>query len=203
VIYGLQQGGMKIGDSVVIQGAGGLGINAAAAATEMGAANVIVIDGIENRLELARQCGATHTININEITDENDRVEHVKKITNQRGADIGLEVVGYPGVVNEGISMLRNGGSYVEIGNIWDNSDASIDMSKLVWNMTKLIGIAHYDPYIIPVALDFLVRTQSKFPLTNIISHKFALDEISEAFEQSEWSGKNSTTGLTRAILVP
>ena len=105
--------------------------------------------------------------------------------------------------MNEGISMLRNGGSYVEIGNIWDNSDASIDMSKLVWNMTKLIGIAHYDPYIIPVALDFLVRTQSKFPLTNIISHKFALDEISEAFEQSEWSGKNSTTGLTRAILVP
>ena len=203
VIYGLQQGGMKIGDSVVIQGAGGLGINAAAAAAEMGAANIIVIDGIENRLELARQCGATHTININEITDKNARVEHVKKITNQRGADIGLEVVGYPGVVTEGISMLRNGGSYVEIGNIWDNSDASIDMSKLVWSMTKLIGIAHYDPYIIPVALDFLVRTQNKFPLTNIISHRFALDEISEAFEQSEWSGKNATTGLTRAILVP
>ena len=169
----------------------------------MGAANIIVIDGIENRLELARKCGATHTININEITDKSERIEQVKKITNQRGADVGLEVVGYPGVVAEGISMLRNGGSYVEIGNIWDNSDATIDMSKLVWGMTKLIGIAHYDPYIIPVALDFLVRTQTKFPLTNIISHKFALDEISEAFQQSEWIGKNSTSGLTRAILVP
>ena len=129
VIYGLQQGGMKIGDSVVIQGAGGLGINAAAAASEMGAANIIVIDGIENRLELARKCGATHTININEITDKNERIEHVKKITNQRGADVGLEVVGYPGVVAEGISMLRNGGSYVEIGNIWETCQEVISVT--------------------------------------------------------------------------
>jgi threonine dehydrogenase-like Zn-dependent dehydrogenase len=201
VIYGLEQGGAKMGDSIVIQGAGGLGINAAAA--EMGPSAIIVIDGIEARLELARQCGATHTININEIPDKSDRVEHVKKITHGRGADIGLEVVGYPEVVNEGISMLRNGGSYVEIGNIWDNSNATIDMSKMVWGMNRLIGVAHYNPYIIPVALDFLVRTQNRFPLTKIISHKFRLDEISEAFEKSEWSGKNSPTELTRAILVP
>ncbi|SVD31345.1 uncharacterized protein METZ01_LOCUS384199, partial [marine metagenome] len=203
VIYGLEQGGAKMGDSIVIQGAGGLGINAAAAAAEIGASAIIVIDGIESRLELARKCGATHTININEIPDKNDRIEHVKKITHGRGADVGLEVVGYPEVVNEGISMLRNGGSYVEIGNIWDNSNVTIDMSKIVWGMNRLIGIAHYNPYIIPVALDFLVRTQKRFPLTKIISHRFSLDEISEAFAKSEWSGKNSSTKLTRAILVP
>lgn len=203
VIYGLEQGETKMGDSIVIQGAGGLGINAAAAAAEMGASAIIVIDGIESRLALARQCGATHTININDIPGVNDRIEQVKKITMGRGADVVLEVVGYPEVVNEGLSMLRKGGNYVEIGNIWDNSNTTIDMSKMVWNMNKLIGIAHYNPYIIPVALDFLVRTQHRFPLTKIVSHKFRLDDISEAFEQSEWAGKNSATGLTRAILVP
>jgi D-arabinose 1-dehydrogenase-like Zn-dependent alcohol dehydrogenase len=89
VLCGLRQADMRMGDHVVIQGAGGLGINAAAAAKEMGAASVISIDGVPSRLELARQCGA----------------------------DVVMEVAGYPQVVPEGIVMTRKGGAFVEIGN--------------------------------------------------------------------------------------
>tara|TARA_Y100000588_G_C13342569_1_gene538808 strand:- start:221 stop:391 length:171 start_codon:yes stop_codon:yes gene_type:complete len=48
----------------------------------------------------------------------------VKELTDGRGADMVMEVVGYPQVVPEGIEMLRNGGTYVEVGSIWSNSSA-------------------------------------------------------------------------------
>ena len=69
VIFGLGRAGLRFGDSVVIQGAGGLGVQAAAVAKDMGAATVIVIDQLAGRLELARAFGADHTINVKEIAD--------------------------------------------------------------------------------------------------------------------------------------
>ena len=53
------------------------------------------------------------------------------------------------------------------------------------------------------MALDFLVRTKDKYPLTKIMSHRFPLEQIGEAFEQSEWLGKNEGTAITRALLAP
>ena len=203
VIYGLQQANLRMGDSVVIQGAGGLGINATAAAREMGAGQVIVIDGQSSRLELANQCGADHAIDIKEYTTPESRVERVKQLTEGRGADIVVEVVGYPQVVPEGLEMLRRGGTFVEIGNIWPNSTVSLDISKILWAVTRIVPTTHYDPYILPVALDFLVRTKDRYPLTKMMSHKFPLEEIGRAFEQAEWAGKEGETEITRALLTP
>ena len=190
-----------MGDTVVVQGAGGLGIYATAAASDMGAGQVITIDGLPNRLELARQCGAT-TIDINEYSTPESRVERVKELTEGRGVDVVLEVVGYPQVVSEGLEMLRRGGTFVEIGNIQPDSNLTIDVSKLLWRSTKIVATAHYDPYILPVALDFLKRTKDS-PLMKVMSHSFPLERIQEAFEQAEWSGKPQEPTLTRAFLTP
>ena len=203
VVYGLQQGGLRLGDYVVVQGAGGLGINAVAAAKDMGAALVIAIDGVPGRLELASQCGADVTIDINEYETPESRVERVKALTDGRGADLVMEVVGYPQVVNEGIEMVRRGGTYVEIGNIWPNSNTTLDLSKLLWGQVRIIPAAHYDPYILPVTLDFLARTKDKYPLTKVMSHSFPLEQIGEAFEQAEWAGKSEGTQVTRALVTP
>ena len=203
VIYGLREGKIQLGDNVVIQGAGGLGIYGAAAAREMGAGKVISIDGLSARLELARQCGADYTININEYPTPEARVQRVKELTDGRGADVALEVVGYPHVVPEGLQMLRRGGTFVEIGNIWPNSNVTLDLSKVIWGVTKIVPTAHYDPYILPVALDFLVRTKDRYPLTSVMSHKFPLEQIGEAFQQAEWAGKREETAITRAFLTP
>ena len=202
MIYGLQQSGMRMGDNVVIQGAGGLGINATAAAKEMGAGQVIVIDGQAGRLDLAVQCGADETVDITEYTTPESRVERVKGLTEGRGADVVLEVVGYPQVVPEGLEMLRRGGTFVEIGNIWPDSNVTLDVSKILWGHTRIIPVAHYDPYILPVALDFLVRTKDRYPLTKVMSHSFPLEKIGEAFEQAEWSGKAEGTAI-RAFVTP
>ena len=203
VIFGLRQADVRMGDRVVIQGAGGLGINASAAAKEMGAGPVIAIDGQAGRLDLATQCGADYTIDINEYDTPESRVERVNELTDGIGADVVVEVVGYPQVVPEGIEMLRNGGTYVEIGNIWPDSNVEIDMSKLLWKAAKVVATAHYDPYILAVALDFLVKTMDKYPLTSVMSHRFPLDQIEDAFKQAEWSGKSGGTEVMRAFVTP
>ncbi len=203
VIYGLNQAGVRMGDTVVIQGAGGLGIYGAAAAKDMGASHVIAIDGISNRLELAVQCGADSTVDINEHTTPESRVQRVKELTNGRGADVVLEAVGFPHLVPEGLDMLRPGGTFVETGNISTGSNVTLDISKILWGSTRIIPTAHYDPYILPVALDFLNRTKDKYPLTKVMSHMFPLEQIHQAFEQAEWAGKGEETAITRAFLMP
>ena len=61
--------------------------------------------------------------------------------------------------------------------------------------------MTHYDPWIIPVALDMFVRTRDKYPLSRVVSHSFPLAEINKAFEFAEWQGKNTGTAATRVIL--
>ncbi len=203
VVYGLRQAGIQMGDSVVVQGAGGLGIHATAAAKDMGAGQVIVIDGMANRLDLAKQCGADHVIDINEYATPESRVERVKQLTEGRGGDVVMEVVGYPQVVAEGLDMVRHGGVFVEIGNIWPGSDVTLDISKILWGQTRIVPVTHYDPYILPVTLDFLVRSRDRYPLTRVMSHSFPLEKIGEAFEQAEWAGKSEETAITRAFITP
>ena len=67
----------------------------------------------------------------------------------------------------------------------------------------RFYGIQHYDPWILPNAVDFLVRTADKFPLTNVVSHEFPLDQIGKAFETAEWVGRNAGSEVTRAVVAP
>ena len=58
-------------------------------------------------------------------------------------------------------------------------------------------------PWIMPSALDFLVRTRDRYPLSKLVSHSFPLAEINKAFELAEWQGKAAGTAATRVILRP
>ena len=203
VVYAAHQAQLRMGDNVVVQGAGGLGLNAISAVKEMGAGQVIAIDGQSHRLRLAERCGADHTIDLNEFGTPEARIARVKELTSGRGADVVIEVVGYPEVVVEGLNMLRNGGTFVEIGNIWPGSNVTLDISKILMTGKRIITTAHYDPYILPIAMDFLVRTRDKYPLTDVMSHSFPLEQIEDAFKQSEWLGKSEGTAITRALVTP
>jgi len=203
VIYGLHKAGVRFGDTVVVQGAGGLGLNAAAVAKEMGADKVIAVDGIGSRLELARQFGADDTINITELDSPERRIAAVKDATAGRGADVVCDFVGFPAVIPEGIEMLRNGGTYLEVGTISTGVTATIEPARMVFTSKKLIGIYHYDPWTIPTALDFLQRTKEKYPFDRIVSHKFPLEEIDRAFSEAEWLNRaNNPTAVTRAVIA-
>ena len=187
VTQGLTVAGTQQGQSVVIQGAGGLGLTATAMAKDMGADRVIVLDRLENRLELAEEFGADFTINIEEYNTPEARLSRVLELTNGRGADVVMELVGIAELLPEGIAMLRNGGTFVEIGLYFPGRTISFDPSTIVLSGKRLIGSFMYPPILMATILDFLVRTRDKLPFQKMVSHKFALADISEAFVQAEW----------------
>ena len=181
VIFGLHEAGLRFGGSVVIQGAGGLGVQAAAVARDMGAATVI---------------------NVREITERRDRVALVRKWTGGLGADVACDFVGFPQVIPEGIDMLRPGGTYLEIGTISRGARVDFEPAQLVWGAKRIVGVIMYDAWVIPRALDFLVRNRTRFPFDRLISHKYPLEQINKAFTESEWHNRE-TTSISRAALVP
>ncbi len=97
--------------------------------------------------------------------------------------------------------MVRSGGNYLEVGNISLGQTVAIDPSQLVWGNKNIVSVNMYDPWILPVALDFLRRNKDRFPLAQLVSHKFSLDKIDEAFQQAEWEGKETAT--SRAVVTP
>ena len=201
VTEGLLQARAGQGQSVVVQGAGGLGMNAVAMAKDMGADKVIVIDRLENRLRLAEEFGADETINIEEFNTPETRISRVRELTDGRGADIVVELVGRADLLKEGIEMLSNGGTFVEIGDIIAGQEVAIDPSRLLRGK-RIIGSMMYKPALLPVLLDFLVRNYAKLPFDKMVSHTFKLADINEAFPQCEWYQKQSAE-VTRAMLVP
>ena len=201
VIWGLRKANVRVGDSVVIQGAGGLGINATAVARTMGAGQVIVIDGVPERLKLAKECGADILVDMNEAKAPQDRIAQVMSLTRGRGADLVCEFVGLPAAIPEGLAMVRSGGTYLEVGNISFGQTTTIDPSSLVWPNKSILAVNMYDPWILPAALDFLQRNRDRFPLAQVVSHRYALEKIDEAFQQAEWEGKQ--TAISRAVITP
>lgn len=202
VLHGLEHADLKFGDAVVIQGAGGLGIYAAAIAAEKGASRVIAIDRLAPRLALARQCGATDVIDIAEFPTPEARVARVKELTGGRGADVVVEVVGLAAATVEGLDMVRVNGTFVDIGNIVPQA-VSFPATKVITQQIRWRGLMHYNPWIMPAALEFLVRTRNRYPLSRVVSHSFPLAKVNEAFAFAEWQGKDAGTAATRVILKP
>jgi D-arabinose 1-dehydrogenase-like Zn-dependent alcohol dehydrogenase len=192
--------GVGQGQTVVIQGAGGLGLTATAMAKDMGAHRVIVFDRQAKRLELAREFGADTTVNIEEVNTVDERVELVFDTTEGRGADVVLEFVGMPELVSEGLKMLRRGGTYVDVGQFFSRG-VEFDPSMIVMTGKRLMGSAMYRPVVLSMILDFLVRTKDTRPFASLVSHRFALEDINTAFVQSEWVAQQ--TPIVRAAIVP
>lgn len=197
VIYGLEKVRLTFGETIVIQGAGGLGINATAVAKEMGADKVIVIDGIPDRLALAEAFGADELIDMREYKTPEERVMRVKELTGGWGADVVAELVGFPRVVPEGLDMLGNGGRYLEIGNVSPGLTYEADPSVLTLGNKSIVGVVFYGRDTLKKALDFLSRTKGKYPFDKILARSYPLEEVNKAFEEQD-------KGLvSRSTIVP
>ena len=203
VMAALERSRMRTGDAVVIQGAGGLGLYAMLYAREKGAGLIIAIDGQAARLELAKECGADHTINVSEMKEAEERIEQVKELCGPRnGADVVVEVAGFPQVVVEGLEMLRLGGTYVEVGNISKLSMVNVDFNRILHGIKYIVPTSFYEPWLLPVGLEMLERTKDRYPMTKLVSHSFALEDINEAFEKSEWLREEGTP-VIRSVVTP
>jgi L-iditol 2-dehydrogenase len=204
VLYGLEKVRVRVGDTVVMQGAGGLGLNASAVAKEMGAAQVIVIDQIPERLELARRFGADHTLSIQQLPKPEDRVAAVRELTRGWGADVVCDFVGFPKVIPEGLQMLKSGGTYLEVGTISPPLAFEFHPASLVWGSKTMVGVIQYEPWAVQRALVFLEQNLAKYPFTEVISHVYPLERISAAFREAEWLGRQRDPHkINRAAIAP
>jgi len=201
VVFGLNQIGVTLGDTVVIQGAGALGIYACAVARDMGAGRVIAIDAIEERLALARAFGADETINLRELATREARVRRVRELTCGAGADLTVEVVGIAGVVQEGLEMTRVGGRYLWMGNIVPGMTAEIVPHDAVRQPKTIRGVLAYDRWVIPRALDWVNRARDRYPFDRMVGTRFPLTRINEAFQHAEWAAGSGS--VARTVILP
>lgn len=195
--HGMHKVRLPLGGQVVVQGSGGLGLSLAVMAKEMGAARVIAIDKLPNRLEISKFFGADFAVDMREYSTPEARLEKIKELTNGRGADLVVEANGHPEVVSEGIEMLGAGGIYLTMGLVNGKVYSQIDMAKITHKGLTLLGSGSYKSWTIPRVLDLMVRTKDKYPFEKLISHKFRLEDINEAFQQV-MAGK-----VIRAGLIP
>jgi threonine dehydrogenase-like Zn-dependent dehydrogenase len=201
VVFGLHQIRVWLGDTVVIQGAGGLGLYAVALARDLGAGTIVAIDRVPERLALAREFGADLTIDLAQHPTRQQRVEIVRDLTHGAGADVCVEVAGVPGVVQEGLEMLRVGGRYLWMGNIVPGAEATIIPHDATRRPKLIQGVLTYERWVIPRALDWLVRAQHRVPLHKLVSRTYPLEQINEAFAQAEWLAGRGQVG--RIAIVP
>ncbi len=191
VIHGVERMPIGWGDVVVVQGAGPVGLAAAAVAREAGAARVIVIGGPEHRLTRARQFGADLTIDID--TEANRKEKVLAATPGGFGADVVIECVGHPEAVAEGMEYCRDGGRMLVLGQYGDAGPTPINPHLITRKQLQLHGSWGFEPRHVNAALELLERSGDRYPFAGTVTHRFALGEANAALETTrKWqSGKS------------
>ncbi len=174
---------MNVSSTVVIQGAGAIGILTLAAAKEAGALKTIIIGAPKARLELAKGFGADVTISIEEVPDPAERVRMVKDETlGGYGADIVFECSGVPAAIPEGLDMLRRGGTYVEPGHFTDHGDVPINPFRHIVNKQSIVvGVwGSSTPHFV---FGRAIIESGKYPFADLVSHRLPLERVSDGVE--------------------
>ena len=161
----IKAGGFKWGDTVVIQGTGPIGILAIAAAQEMGAGRVIAVGAPETpRLALARDFGAEATVDIELHKTAEDRIRAVRDIVGGYGADLVMDCSGHPTAGPEGIEFLRDGGTYVEMGQFTDAGSIMTSWHRICTKDLNVLGSWAFTANDLALGVDMLYKARGKYP---------------------------------------
>ena len=170
----------RAGSSIAVFACGTVGMSAILGAVLCGCGTIIAVDINPDRLELAREFGATHTIN----SKETDPVEAIQQMTGG-GADYSLECVGVPEVFRQCVDALNVTGVCGLIGFTPTGTEASLDMNTVMFGRTIrgiIEGDANPDLFI-PTMIE--LQRQGRFPFDRMISY-YSFDEIAKAVADME-----------------
>jgi putative phosphonate catabolism associated alcohol dehydrogenase len=185
-----------MGDAVVVQGLGLLGLYACALAKARGARLVIGLDTVATRRDLALRFGADHVFDPS-ATDEAALVKEVKALCKPEGADAVIELCGYPEVIPAGIEMVRTGGRYVLGGLVNPDAFVRIDANKILRKLITLSGVHNYHPRHLIQALDFVHVNRKRFPFHELVDGKYTLEQVGQAMKDA------ADRKVLRAAIVP
>jgi threonine dehydrogenase-like Zn-dependent dehydrogenase len=174
---------VRLGETVVVQGSGPVGL-AAAALAQLAGAHVILVGGPPARLATARAAGiGDEHFEVVASGDVSGAVDAIMARTGGRGADLVIECTGVPAAVEEGTRMVRRSGSYLIIGQYTDSGDAWFNPHQIVYRQLAILGSwaftgAHLNEYI-----RMLPALAGRFDLRSLVT-TFELTEVGEALAQ-------------------
>ncbi len=181
VVHGIAETGIALGDTVVVHGAGPIGLMFVRLATLRGA-SVVAVDQSSFRLDQARAAGAFETVDISDLPDTAARVEAIRATTpGGRGADVGIEAVGLPQVWEQTVRCLRPGATAVLFGGTPRGAMFSIDSSVMHYEELTVKGVFHHTPQHVRAAVHLLSTGQ--FDGMSLISEVRPLEELVPSLE--------------------
>ena len=185
-LHAVERAGIALGDTVVVQGSGPVGLCALVFASLSGALRVLVIGGPAARLEAARRLGAEDTLEVAASRPE-DRVAWVRDRTGGRGADAAIEASGNPAAMAEGLEMVRDGGRYVVVGQYTDAGDVTINPHRHVNRRhATLLGCWGYEYTHLHRATLLMARHRDRFPWSRLVTREYRLEDAGRALADME-----------------
>lgn len=174
-----RMGGFLSGRSVAIIGPGPVGLVLVQIAAALGAGPIILVGTRENRLNLGKEFGADHIVHINR--DESP-IDQVLELTKGEGVDYTFECAGGDDSVGHAISITRKAGSVILVAFYGDS--VTFDINKAIRNRIDLLSMRGEGRQVLKRAV--ALQEQGKINAKPIISHRFSLEKITDAFDMFE-----------------
>lgn len=188
-VHAVRRAGIKLGEKVLIIGAGAIGLLIAALCRKNGATEVAIADYSQRRLEMALELGATTTIN----PSEQDVYDAVEKITDGIGMDKTFECVGLEATFNQAAMSLRKNGLATIVG-IFENPNITIPVTRFITHEIKIQGSQGYC-WDFPIALEM----SKEIELERLVTHIFKLQDLQKALETC----LDRNSGVIKVIIQP
>jgi L-iditol 2-dehydrogenase len=176
---------LKFNSKVVVQGCGPIGLLLISVVRTLGIQNIVAVDGDANRLGMAKDLGATETVNFMEYDGIEALTAAVKSATGGLGADFAFQCTGVPKAASNIWKFVKRGGGLCEVGFFVNNGDSVINPHfDICQKEITLVGSWTYTPQDYLTTLDFIRRaTEIGLPIDTLITHRFGLNELNKAME--------------------
>jgi S-(hydroxymethyl)glutathione dehydrogenase/alcohol dehydrogenase len=171
------------GAAVAVFGAGGVGLNVIQGAVLAGAGMIIAVDLLDTKLALAKEFGATHTVNAKTA----DAVGGIQGLTGGKGVDYAFEVIGSPQVIVQAFASLRRAGKVVVVGVPPFGAEITLPAFPFSMEEKGIIGSFYGSAqfrYDMPRLIDLYMSGRVK--LDQLVTKKFPLDDINAAMDAME-----------------
>ena len=193
VLHGLERATVTLGDVVVIQGSGPVGLAALAVSLQSGASKVVVVGAPQRRLDFAREFGAHAVISVEEATTIEARRKLVFDQIGPYGADVVVECVGRPSAVPEGWELCRDGGKYLVLGQYANAGEVPMNPHVITRKQLQVIGSWGFEPRHVDAALKLLENKHWQTRFAEEVTDRYSLLQANDALEKARLGNGGKT----------